>query len=110
EELDAWTRKQLTRSQRRYLSTFKPVLKVNLGKGSILLCYHGSPRSNEEEISPTIPDEELSRCLEGHAADIFAGVHTHAQMLRRFRDSIVINPGSVGLAIVRDPSSSGRAR
>jgi predicted phosphodiesterase len=109
EELDAWTRKQLTSSQRRYLSAFKPVLKVNLGKGSTLLCYHGSPRSNEEEILTTTTDEELSKCLEGHAAHIFAGGHTHTQMLRRFRNSLVVNPGSVGLAIVRDPSS-GRAR
>src|SRR5207237_7990530 len=56
----------------------------------------------------TTPDEELSKCLEGHTAEVFAGGHTHAQMLRRFRSSIVMNPGSVGLAIVKDPS--GRAQ
>jgi predicted phosphodiesterase len=108
EELDAWTRRQVTGSQRRYLLTFKQVVKLTLGRGLTLLCYHGSPRSNEEEILAITPDEELSKCLEGHTADMFAGGHTHAQMLRRFRNSIIFNPGSVGLAIVKDPSGGAR--
>jgi predicted phosphodiesterase len=107
-ELDEWTRKQLRKSHRNYLSTFKPTLTFKLGKGPTLLCYHGSPRSNQEEIEATTPDKELSSYLRGHDADIFAGGHTHTQMFRRFRRSIILNPGSVGLPFQLE--SSGRLR
>jgi hypothetical protein len=33
-----------------------------------------------------------------HQATVFADAHTHIQMFRRFGDSILINPGSVGFA------------
>ena len=97
EALDLWTRKKLTKSHRRYLSTFKPMLKVRFGPDQNLICFHGSPSSNRDEIMPTTPDEELTRLLEGHRANVFAGGHTHVQMLRSFGSSPVINPGSVGL-------------
>jgi putative phosphoesterase len=96
EALDLWTRRELTKSQRHYLSTFKSMLAVHFGSGKSLLCYHGSPSSNKDEITPTMPNEELARLLEGHKADIFAGGHTHIQMFRRFSNSLVMNPGSVG--------------
>ena len=34
--------------------------------------------------------------LAGHEASVFAGGHTHFQMVRRFGESIVLNPGSIG--------------
>jgi len=36
--------------------------------------------------------------LSGSKAHLHVGGHTHIQMLRRHRDSLVLNPGSVGLA------------
>ncbi len=96
-ELDEWTRKQLGRSHRDYLSSLTPTVTFSPKNGPSFLCYHGSPRSNHERIEATTPDPELSRYLEGHDADIFAGGHTHTQMFRRFRRSVVLNPGSVGL-------------
>jgi predicted phosphodiesterase len=96
EALDAWTRKNLTKSHRHYLSTFKPTLEVHLGPDQSLLCYHGSPSSNRDEIMPTTPNEELTRQLEGQRANVFAGAHTHIQMFRPFLNSLLINPGSVG--------------
>jgi predicted phosphodiesterase len=107
-ELDEWTRKQLRNSHSEYLSTFRPTITFNPENGPTFVCYHGSPRSNHEGILATTPDEELTKYLEGYDADIFAGGHTHAQMLRRFRSSIIVNPGSVGLPFQQD--SSGRIR
>ena len=108
EALDLWTRKKLTKSHRRYLSTFKPMLRVHFGLDQSLVCFHGSPSSNRDEIRPTMSNEELARRLEGHRANVFAGGHTHAQMLRRFVSSLVINPGSVGLPFRIE--SSGKMR
>jgi predicted phosphodiesterase len=33
--------------------------------------------------------------------DIMVGGHTHIQMVRRFKDRLILNPGSVGLAMDR---------
>ena len=107
-ELDAWTRKRLRKSHRSFLSTFRPTIKYTAKNGPSFLCYHGSPRSNREGILATTPDDKLAEYLEGFEGDIFAGGHTHTQMFRRFRRSIVLNPGSVGLPFQED--SSGRTR
>jgi putative phosphoesterase len=107
-ELDEWTRKQLTKSHRDYLSTFHPTVNFSPQSGPSFLCYHGSPRSNHEGIFTTTPNDELAKYVEGCNADIFAGGHTHTQMFRRFRRSIMVNPGSVGLPLQED--SSGRVR
>ncbi len=107
-ELDDWTRKQLRKSDRDYLSTFKQTVRFSPKNGPSFLCYHGSPRSNHEGILATTPDAELIKYLEDRAADIFAGGHTHTQMFRRFRRSIIVNPGSVGSPFQED--SSGKVR
>jgi putative phosphoesterase len=91
-EIDAWVREQLGEAEREELSRYRPLVER---EG--LLCYHGSPRSNQEPILPATPDAELSAMLAGHRALLFAGGHTHEQMLRRHRGSLVINPGSVGM-------------
>jgi predicted phosphodiesterase len=108
EELDGWTRKELTNFHRRYLSTLKPTLEVRFGSTWRLLCYHGSPNSNRDGIFPTLSDEELTHRLGEYKANVFAGGHTHAQMLRRFLNSLVINPGSVGLPFQKEPSGKIR--
>jgi predicted phosphodiesterase len=101
EALDLWTRKRLTTAHRRYLSTFKPMIKTNLGASESLLCFHGSPVSNNDMILSATSDEKLTGMFEGRKERIFAGGHTHIQMLRPFLSSIIVNPGSIGLAFRR---------
>ncbi len=105
--IDEWCASQLTAADREYLSTFKPTLEVAIDERRRLLCYHGSPLSNQDIIVAATPVEELERLLAGSLADVMAGGHTHAQMLRRLRESIVINPGSVGLPYESKASGEG---
>lgn len=109
-EMDEWTRKQLNEAHRKYLSTFKPTIMFTAKSGLSFVCYHGSPRSNHEGIFAATSDDQLAKYLEGHEADIFAGGHTHMQMFRRFRKSIIVNPGSVGLPFDMHPAWVGRIR
>jgi predicted phosphodiesterase len=109
-ELDEWTRKQLRQSHRNYLSTFKPTVMFSPKNGPSFLCYHGSPRSNHEGIFAKTPDDEVTKYLEGYCAEVFAGGHTHMQMFRRFRSSMIVNPGSVGLPFDVHPHWAGRVR
>jgi predicted phosphodiesterase len=73
-----------------------------------LVCYHGSPRSNTDALLATTPDAELARLLAGYERPVMAGGHTHIAMLRRFRESMVLNPGSVGLPFEQVPSGAFR--
>lgn len=95
--IEQWGASQLSAGDLAFVRTFAPTIEIQLGSDATLLCFHGSPRSNTEIIRATTPDEELAPMFAGSSALIFAGGHTHTQMLRRFRQALIINPGSVGL-------------
>lgn len=94
----AWARAQLSTSDRAFLRGFTPALELELEGGS-LLCFHGSPRSASERILAETPHTELKAMLAGHPASIYAGGHTHLQLLRRLPEALYLNPGSVGLPL-----------
>jgi predicted phosphodiesterase len=50
----------------------------------------------EDLLATTAPDE-LDRLLDGRRATVMAGGHTHIQMLRQHRGTLLVNPGSVGM-------------
>jgi predicted phosphodiesterase len=106
DEIAAWCEAQLTDQDKVYLKTFEPVLELSLGAGLQLLGYHGSPRSNEEFITATTPELVLREIIANLPQKIFVGGHTHQQLLSRYEDVILINPGSVGLPYEKMRSSS----
>ena len=65
--------------------------------GVELLGFEGSARSFEDAIVATTPDAELEEMLDGRTALVHAGGHTHFQLVRRFGESLLVNPGSIGL-------------
>ncbi|AUX27201.1 protein phosphatase [Sorangium cellulosum] len=92
-----WCRDQLSGDDLAFLRTFQARLEIPLDAGATLLLFHGSPRSHMENLLADTPPEELDRALAGHAATVMAGGHTHIQMLRQHRGTLLVNPGSVGL-------------
>jgi putative phosphoesterase len=96
-DIELWGAQKLTEDDLAFVRTFQPTLALDLGNGRTLLCFHGSPRHNKEPILATTPNEELAEKLAGQRADILAGGHTHTPLLRRYLDSLILNPGSVGL-------------
>ncbi|MGO8947243.1 MAG: metallophosphoesterase family protein [Ktedonobacterales bacterium] len=97
-DFDQWCATRLTDDDLAYLRTFQPMVSVSLGDGVTLLCYHGSPRSYDERITAETADDELHEMLAETPAQLYAGGHTHQQLLRRYRDTLVLNPGTVGFA------------
>lgn len=73
-----------------------------------LFCCHGSPRSFDEKVLATTPDEELGRMLDGVSARLVAGGHTHLALLRRFGTQTFVNPGSVGIPMSIDPRTGNQ--
>jgi predicted phosphodiesterase len=106
-DIDRWTAAQFSADERAFVAGFAPTVTVPLAAGGSLLCYHGSPRSYSDILLPTTTNEELDALLGDATATVLAGGHTHQQMLRQHRQSLVINPGSVGLAFDRVPPGPG---
>ena len=96
-ELTRWCAARLAEADWTYLRSCPATSEVPLDAGAALLCFHGSPRSYDEVIAATTPDADLAPMLAGCRAAFLAGGHTHVQLLRRYGDALVVNPGSVGL-------------
>ncbi len=98
-----WCMKQLHEDDFEYLRSFQPMIDVPLDEEHNLLCFHATPRSRTELLLATTPSAELDDMLKDHRATIMAGGHTHMPLLRRHRDVLIVNPGSVSLPIEQVP-------
>jgi predicted phosphodiesterase len=101
QDIEYWSSQQLTEEDKAFLSTFQPTIEWPLSEQRTLLAYHGSPRSFLVGIVPTTPMEQLDECFADTTAQILVGGHTHQQLFLRYRDKLVLNPGSVGMPLDR---------
>jgi putative phosphoesterase len=102
-DLFTWCREQLPPSDIEFMRTFAATQTIELDERTSLLCFHGSPRSCRDVILATTREADLDRMLEGAAARLLVGGHTHVQLLRSHREVTIINPGSSGApALLRD--------
>lgn len=101
QDVQLWCSQQLSSLHQAYIRTFQPTIEYPLTDGKLLLGYHGSPRSYREGIIATTLDEEVEQAFAGVKAAIMVGGHTHMQMFRRYKDILILNPGSVGAALDR---------
>jgi putative phosphoesterase len=93
----AWCRDQLSEKELNFLATFQMNAEIPLNDKMFLICFHGSPLSNTDIILSETPASLINEMFMEHEMnDIFAGGHTHIQMLRQFKGHYIINPGSVG--------------
>jgi len=85
------TRDLLSADEIAFIRTFVATLTYD-----DVVLYHGSPRSNVEDILATTPQDRVDELLDGKRAVLLAGGHTHLQMLRQHRGMLIVNPGSLG--------------
>lgn len=96
EEIDRWCAARLADDDLAFIRSFRPTVAVTVGD-TPLLCFHGSPRSYDDSIRATAPDDELTPLLGDADAALLAGGHTHERLYRRLGARTLINPGSVGM-------------
>jgi len=106
-DIERWSAEQLDKEDLAFVGTFEPTVRLELGSLG-LLCFHGSPKSYNDAIVATTPDEQLGEFFEGERATVMLGGHTHAQLLRRYGESVFVNPGSVGLPYEILPNGEAR--
>jgi predicted phosphodiesterase len=95
-----WCRAQLSPEELAFIGSFVPTQRFELGGGATLLAYHGTPRSNMEDLLVSTPSERVDEMIAGHRATVMAGGHTHLQMIRQHHGTLIINPGSLGQPFV----------
>jgi predicted phosphodiesterase len=93
-----WVADQLENRHREFIAGLPETVELDVeGVGRVLFC-HGSPRSDEEMILQTTPEEWLRDMLQSVEAEVVVCGHTHMQFEREVDGIRVVNAGSVGLA------------
>ena len=98
-EIEHWCSEQISQEHKDIISTYLPKLETSY-KGVSCLYYHASPKNHTDLIVATTANDVLENYFSDYRDDLATlciGGHTHAQLLRRYMQSFVINPGSVGL-------------
>lgn len=95
--ISAWAAPRLDEEDRAYLSQASRTLELELEGAGSLLCVHGSPHSYDELIEADTDAGLLDAMLVGRSATVVASGHTHVQMFRRHRHTLLVNPGSIGM-------------
>jgi predicted phosphodiesterase len=74
------------------------------GLGLVRFC-HGSPRSDEELVTPATPEVRMRALLEGVDEQVLVTAHTHLQFDRRVAGVRSVNAGSVGMPYQGEPGA-----
>lgn len=91
-----WCDAELSDEDLDFLQGFEDTIEIDLEDGANLLCFHGSPQSNTDIILADTSSTELDELLTKRKASVMVGGHTHIQMMRRYKDVLIVNAGSVG--------------
>ena len=101
-----WCRAELSAAELEFIGSFQRRFELSLNGSGNLLLFHGTPESNTTDLLSTTPAEHVDELLAGRRATVMACGHTHIQMLRQHRGTLIVNPGSVGLAFKEYVSGS----
>ena len=74
------------------------------GLGRTRFC-HGSPRSDEELVTPATPVDRMLALFQGVKERLLVTAHTHLQFDREVAGVRSINPGSVGMPYQGEPGA-----
>ena len=74
------------------------------GVGGVFVC-HGSPRGDQELVTPGTPDDRMQALLAGTELDVLVTAHVHLQFERRVLGITSMNAGSVGLQYGGTPAA-----
>jgi putative phosphoesterase len=91
-----YTKGILNKDEKDYLANLPVTLHTEIN-GTRFLFSHGSPGGDMfKYLRPDVSQKELEDELKGISAGIVFIGHTHLPMMRKIRDIIIVNPGSVG--------------
>jgi putative phosphoesterase len=96
-ERERWLRERHSAADLGFRAEFAPTVTVEIdGLGPVLFC-HGSPRSDEEVVTPATPARRVREFSAGVTERVIVSAHTHLQFDREVEGIRLVNPGSVGM-------------
>lgn len=96
-ERERWLADRHSDEQLAFLGSFSEQVVVDVaGLGPVRFC-HGSPRSDEELVTPRTPAGRIRAMTADIAERVLVTAHTHLQFDRRIAGIRSINAGSVGM-------------
>jgi predicted phosphodiesterase len=104
-EREQWMQAHHTDAMRDFLSTFEEQLVVEIeGVGPVRFC-HGSPRTDEECVTPETPEERVREFSAGVDERVIVTGHVHIRFDREVGGIRSVNSGSVGLPYEGKPGA-----
>jgi putative phosphoesterase len=104
-EREQWMQAHHSDEMRDFLSTFEEQLVVEIeGVGPVRFC-HGSPRTDEECVTPETPEERVREFSAGVDERVIVTGHVHIQFDREVGGIRSVNSGSVGLPYEGKPGA-----
>lgn len=97
-----WAYQHLSKNSIAYLSELPEEIRLT-NSGHKVLITHGSPKSNEEHLSPATPISRLQKLAKLSLSDLVICGHSHQPFSRQANGVWFINPGSVGRPDDGDP-------
>jgi len=101
----AWTYHALSKISVKFLKTLPETRMLEI-EGIKILLTHGSPASINEHLGVDTPEERMAALAEMTDADIILCGHSHLAFKRKVKNTLFINPGSVGRLDDGDPRAS----
>jgi putative phosphoesterase len=96
-EREQWMQAHHTDEMRELLASFEEQVVVEVdGLGAVRFC-HGSPRTDEECVTPETPEERVREFSAGVEERVIVTAHVHIQFDREVAGIRSVNAGSVGL-------------
>jgi putative phosphoesterase len=94
---EQWMQAHHTDELRELLASFEEQVVVDVdGLGAVRFC-HGSPRTDEECVTPETPEERVREFSAGVEEHVIVTAHVHIQFDREVAGIRSVNAGSVGL-------------
>jgi predicted phosphodiesterase len=104
-ERERWMQAQHDADALAFIGSFVHSVVLDVaGLGAVRVC-HGSPRSDEELVTPATPDARMRALLEGVDERILVTAHTHLQFDRDVVGVRSVNAGSVGMPYQGEPGA-----
>jgi putative phosphoesterase len=96
-ERERWMKEHHSPEALLFVEQFEEQAVVEVeGLGRVRFC-HGSPRSDEECVTPETPEERVEEFMTGVDERVLVTAHVHIQFDRQVGGVRSLNPGSVGL-------------
>ena len=104
-EREQWMQEHHDQELRDFLATFEDTVSVEVdGLGPVRLA-HGSPRSDEECVTPETPEKRVREFSAGADEKVIVTAHIHIQFDREVAGIRSLNAGSVGLPYETAPGA-----